>query len=368
MDQMQSFAADCAELLTEECAAGRIPRREALKLAGALGLAAFSIPGGPAAAQQRPRVVLVNFGGDAMAAFRDAFVIPFERSGGRMVLDGSGPSNGRIRTMVQARNVTWDICDSGVAGIGELGPLNMLEPIDYDIVDRAKVPQEFAYRYGVVNYMFSTVMAWDTRKVSQPPTLQDFFDVRKYPGKRMLRRAAQAMMELALMADGVPMDKLYPLDEERAFRKLATIKDHALFWNSGAESQSLMRDGECVMGWLWHTRANLLKRDTDSRIDYSFRDGLLQPGLWVVPRGNPAGKEAMVAIASMQQPEGQISLLRAMGNGPANPAAHALVPAELKPTNPADPANAALQARISAEWYERRGAATHQRFLDMISS
>ena len=81
----------------------------------------------------------------------------------------------------------------------------------------SKVVPDFAYKYGVVNYMFSTVMAWDTARVKAKPTLADFFDLKKYPGKRMLRKNSQAMVEMALLADGVPKDKLYPLDVPRAF-------------------------------------------------------------------------------------------------------------------------------------------------------
>uniref|UniRef100_UPI0013CF8107 extracellular solute-binding protein n=1 Tax=Klebsiella pneumoniae TaxID=573 RepID=UPI0013CF8107 len=82
--------------------------------------------------------------------------------------------------------------------------------------------------------------AWDTAKVKETPTLADFFDLKKYPGRRMMRKDSQAMLELCLLADGVPIDKLYPLDTRRAFAKLATIKKEVLYWNSGAESQSLM--------------------------------------------------------------------------------------------------------------------------------
>jgi putative spermidine/putrescine transport system substrate-binding protein len=130
----------------------------------------------------------------------------------------------------------------------------------------------------------------------------------------------------------------------------------------------MLRDGEVVMGWLWHTRANLLQRDTNRKITYSFDGGLLQPGLWVVPKGNPAGKQAMVAIASMQEPEGQVKLLASMGNGPANPAAAALVPAELKSVDPGAPDNVRVQAKIDADWYEKNYAKARQEFLDMIAS
>jgi putative spermidine/putrescine transport system substrate-binding protein len=184
----------------------------------------------------------------------------------------------------------------------------------------------------------------------------------------MLRKDNQAMLEMALMADGVPADQLYPMDTGRALAKIATIKSELLFWSTGAQSQNLLRDGEVSMGWLWHTRANLLKRDTAGRIDWHFTSGVLQPGLWTVPKGNPAGAQAMVAIAALQAPPGQISLLGAMGNGPANPQAEAMVPAALAAVDPGAPANLAVQAKIDAAWYQAHGAAALRAYLDMISA
>jgi len=353
--------------MTKRNATFDISRRALLQ--GAAVLATPAVFGSASAlAQARKEVIVVNYGGAAMKAFDEAYVQPFAAQGGRIVLDGSGPLNGKILTMVQSRNVTWDICDAGITTLAELGPRNALEKIDYSIVDKTKVPAEFAYENGVVNYMFSSVLAWDTAKVKETPTLADFFDLKKYPGRRMMRKDSQAMLELCLLADGVPIDKLYPLDTRRAFAKLATIKKEVLYWNSGAESQSLMRDGECVMGLLWHTRANILKAETNNRIAFTFKDGLLQPGLWVVPKGNPAGAEAFRAIASMQQPEGQVKLLAAMGNGPSNPAAQALVPEAQRAMNPADPSNAAVQAKINAAWYIENHSKTFQAYLDFISS
>lgn len=339
-------------------------RRGLLRATAALGLAPVA-----AARAAVPEVVLCNWGGDAIPAFTAAFSEPYaKRTGSKLVLDGSGPSNGKVRAMVEARSVSWDICDSGVTGLAELATRGLLTPIDYGVVDKAQVTPEFAYEHGVANYMFSSVMAWDARRVQGTPTLADFFDLKRVPGKRMIRKDSQAMIEMALMADGVPAAQLYPLDVERGFRKIASIKDALLTWDTGAQSQALLRDGEVSMGWLWHTRANLLKRDLPGRIDWTFAGGLLQPGLWTVPKGNPAGKQAMVAIASMQDPAGQVSLLGAMGNGPANPSASGSVPEALRALDPASPANSAVQAKIDAAWYRDNHGATFRRFVDMLSA
>src|SRR5689334_23021454 len=127
MTKLQTFAEDLAEIRA-------LSRRSVLGGAAALGLAGAS----GAARAQAKEVVLCNFGGDAVKAMTEAFVVPYEKKnpGMKMVIDGSGPSNGKIKTMVSAKNVTWDVADSGLGGTGELGPAGLLEEIDYSVVDK----------------------------------------------------------------------------------------------------------------------------------------------------------------------------------------------------------------------------------------
>ena len=179
------FAEDLAQI------AGSLPRRELLRFAAATGLMA-ALPRAARAAV--PEVVVCNWGGDAVPAFTQAFVKAYEQgTGGKLVIDGSGPANGKIRAMVEAKNVSWDLCDSGVTGLAELVPRGLLTPIDYSVVDKAKVLPGFTYEYGVCNYFFSTVQAWEAKKVPEgyTPTLADFFDLKKIPGRRMIRKDSQ---------------------------------------------------------------------------------------------------------------------------------------------------------------------------------
>ena len=366
MREMQSFSADCAELLSEQHRKGRLSRREMLLAMGALGL-------GPAALRARaafgavPDVVMANSGGDSSKWLAATFGAHYEKvTGGKMIMDGSGPSNGKVRAMVEAKHVIWDLCDLGPQTL-ELGPAGLLTAIDYSIVDKKKLIPEFAYEYGVCNYLFAHVLAWDSAVVSGTPTLADFFDLKKYPGKRSIRKDPEPMLELALQADGVPMDKLYPLDVDRALKKIASIKDQVIFWETGSQSQTLLRDGEVVMGFLAHTRANVTNKETNGRIKWTFRGGVLIPSLWIVPASNPAGKQAMVAIATTQDAETQIALLRALGNGPANPEASALVPDDLRAVNPSTPENFAVLAKMNADWWMHNFASTMKAFLAMTT-
>jgi putative spermidine/putrescine transport system substrate-binding protein len=367
MTQRQSFARDCADLLSEKLRRGRLSRRDALAALGALGLSP-AVLGAEFAHAAVPDVVMANSGGDSDKALVATFGTHYAKvTGGRMLTDGSGPSNGKIRAMVEAKHVIWDICDLGPQTL-ELAQLGLLSAIDYSIVDRNKVIPEFAFEYGVCNYLFAHVLAWDASVISGVPTLADFFDLKKYPGKRSIRKDPEPMLELALQADGVPMDKLYPLDVNRALRKIASIKDQVIFWESGSQSQTLLRDGEVVMGFLAHTRANATNRESKGRIKWTFRGGVLIPSLWIVPANNPAGKQAMVAIAATQDAETQIALLRALGNGPANPQANAIMPNELRAINPATPENFSVLAKMDADWWAHNFGNTMKSFLAMTAA
>jgi putative spermidine/putrescine transport system substrate-binding protein len=62
-------------------------------------------------------------------------------------------------------------------------------------------------------------------------------------------------LEFALLADGVPMDKLYPLDLDRAFKSLSRIRPAIVkFWESGGMSTQMLIDREVVLSSIWSTR------------------------------------------------------------------------------------------------------------------
>ncbi|MBM3570955.1 MAG: ABC transporter substrate-binding protein [Alphaproteobacteria bacterium] len=365
----EAFKQDCIEIAVEQYAKGRISRRDFVAALGALGV--LPMVGAQDASAQAKEFVLANWGGDAVKAMDEAFGQSFAKDKGvKFVIDSSGPSLGKIKAMVESRNVTWDVCDSGAGTSFDLGRQGLLEPIDYAIVDKKTMPEAFALPWGAAASAFSNVLAYDTAKVgaNPPKNWADLWDVKKYPGKRTMWKNMFTVLETALMADGVAPDKVYPIDVKRAFAKVKELKPHVNFWNSGAESQQMLRDGEVVMGNVWNTRAKIVEQDTKGRVTWTWEQGIINPGIWVIPKGNPAGKLAQDFIQSTMAPERQIVLLRTLGSGPANAAASALVPEELKRTNPTYGPNAAKQIYINAFWYADHYTKTYQDFLDLISS
>lgn len=367
----QSFHADCVRLAHELLARGRVDRRSFL--AGLAALGAAPMAGGAARAQGNREITMVNWGGVANQGFGQFYGEPFmaDNAGWKVIQDSSGPSAGKIRSQVEAGKVAWDLCDSSGSSSIQLGGLNLLAKIDYSIVPRDTViDPAFTLEYGAAPYSFSSVLVYDSSKFPEPPrNWADFWDTKKFPGRRLLRRDALTSLDAAMMSLGKTKENLYPIDVRAALARVRELKRDLVYWTSGSESENIMRTGEAVMGLIWHTRAKVLFEETQGRIASTWNQGFLQQGIFVIPRGNPSGEMAQRLLGSMlSKPDPQVGLLQFLGNGPTHKDAAARVPEALKRFNPTDPANAAQQVVIGTEWWGRNYIQTNQDFLDTISA
>lgn len=367
------FEKDCVEILAKRARGGEMSRRRFTQLASMLmGSSALALSGVPVLAADG-QLVFVNWGGDAINAFDAAFGKDFKASTGITVKqDGSGPTEGAIAAQVQSGNPAWDIVDADPFSAQALGKKGMMEPINYSVVDKSKMRDGFGWEYAASSYFYSYVIAYDAKKFGDnpPKNMADFFDTENFSGKRAMYKWGAGVWEALLMGDGVAAADLYPLDLDRAHAKLESFKDNIVsFWGGGAESQSLLLNGEASMALIWSTRASLLEQDSDGDIKFTWVEGLIAPGSMAVLKGNPGGAEAaMNFIASAQDPARQLVLFELLGNGPANPAADALIPEERKRFNPVDPANFAVQVPLNMEWYEENYSAALDAYLKIVSA
>lgn len=367
---MQTFQQDCVELAVEKFRRGEVSRRGLI--AGLVALGAASALPDEAQAQAAQRLVMVNWGGIANQGFGNFYGAPFTAANPGVTVEqnSTGPSAGRIRSMVESGRVTWDLCDSSATSAFLLGGLNMINPIDYNVVDRANViGPTFALEHGAAPYSFSNVLVYDSSKFETAPTgWADFWDLQKFPGTRLLRRDAAGVLDVAQMSLGKDLANLYPLDVRACLARVREIRRSLVFWSSGSESEQFIRTGEAVMGMLWHTRAKVLETESNGRFKFIWNQGLLQPGIFVIPRGNPGGALAQRLLASMlANAAPQVELLKFLGNGPTNPNAAALVPEEFKKYNPTDPANARVQVPQDGRWWGQNYARVNADYIDMVT-
>ncbi|TPI37511.1 ABC transporter substrate-binding protein [Mesorhizobium sp. B3-1-6] len=361
------------ESLAERTKRGEISRRRFAQLAGLVLAGTPMLLRSTGAFADTKGLVLVNWGGDAITAYDAAYGQAFTKDTGIPVkMDGSGPTEGAIAAQYKSGAPTWDLVDVDPFSAITLGGQGMLEPIDYKVVDKNKMRPGFGWEYAASTYFFSYVIAYDSQKFgSNAPTgMADFFDVKKFPGKRSLYKWGVSSWEAALLADGIAPASLYPLDLKRAHDKIAAFKENVVsYWGGGAESQSVLLNGEASMAIVWSTRASLIEQDSGGQIKFIWDQGLISPGALAVLKNNPGGKDAaMKFIASAQDPQKQLVMFDKLGQGPANPAADALIPADKKRINPVDPENMKKQIPLDMEWYAKNYGAALDEYTKIISA
>ncbi len=183
-----------------------VSRRSFVATLAALGLSPLSATLTPVNAKE-PDLVVANWGGDAAKSMDEAYTKAFVAAnpGDAVRYDSSGPSSGKIKAMVEAKRVTWDMCDRIFYNSIELGEQGLLEDIDYGAVKKDMTLADMTGKWAVPFYSFGNVITYNTKAFGGriPSTWADFWNLKDFPGRRTLRRHIEATLEGALLADGV---------------------------------------------------------------------------------------------------------------------------------------------------------------------
>jgi putative spermidine/putrescine transport system substrate-binding protein len=332
------------------------------------GAAATMLPSRAQAAAKE--LVFASWGGDEIKSLTRAFGKSYESATGTsVVFDGTGPTEGAIRTLVDSGDVTWDLCDADGFTAMRLGASGHLSSIDYKTVDATKIMSPFAFTHGAGGYTYSYVLAFDTERFAARPPMswKDFFDTKNYPGGRAVYRWMNGALEAAMMAQGG--DKLvnpYPIDLTTALNRISRLKPNLQTWETGEQVQQMFTDKTISMACLWHTRAVALAKETEGKIAFTWAGGILYPGVWVVPKGNPGGIDAFKLIAHMQDAGRQIEFTNLQRVGPANPEATAAMPRALRDYDPTQPENLGQQVVVDSKWWADNFDKARTEFADML--
>ena len=191
-----------------------------------------------------------------------------------------------------------------------------LQKLDPAVVDFKKVGEGAHDEYGVDVLRYGIVFTYNTDKFkgdNVPTSITDLYDVKRFPGKRCLFKYPQfgGVLESALLADGVAKDQLYPLNLDKAFAKLDTIKSDILWWSNGDDAIRLLSSGECSMGIAWSGRVYGAVKNDEAPLAIKWENSLFSQAVYAVPVGapNPAAGQAMIAHF-VSDVEGQKALVK----------------------------------------------------------
>jgi putative spermidine/putrescine transport system substrate-binding protein len=203
-------------------------------------------------------------------------------------------------------------------------------------------------------------------KTDKPNSWADFWDVKRFPGPRALGAplgaGAYGTLEAALLADGVALDKLYPLDVDRAFRKLDQIKPHIVKWYTTAvQPQQLLVDKEVVMTAAFSARTYILK-EKGAPVDFVWNQAMAFPMYLAVPKGARNKDNAYKLISYMLQADNQGRYGNIYYYGVANRKAYEKIPPSRGKLLTTFPENLPLQFVQDADWWGQNAAAINDRW------
>ena len=333
----------------------------------------------PAAAEELERTVVIRTtGGVFEAALKRNFFEPFTQATGVRVIPvaaSDGEMMAKSTAMEASGRVEWDIISPQYDDLAnhpdllvDLGDCAAMPHVATDGVAHA------CNRYGVLYVSGGQVLAWDPRAFqgrAAPASWADFWDVQRFPGRRALTNTGNpwACIVSALTADGVPVDKLFPLDMDRAFRKLDAIKPHIdLWWRTGDQCQSMMRSGDIQVALMWSGRAVATKRE-GVPLDWTYNGAVADFGAWGILKGAPHPNAARAFIDFyMTRPEAHAAFSRQAGYMTPNRFAADLLNADEKRQLVASPETYAQIIHMEPAWLAANRAAGVERWNSWISA
>ena len=344
-----------------------VGRRTALGLAGAALSAPFIRPASaqaawpeqtsvPDALKGSGEVRIATYGGTMQEAQQKAYFEPFEKLTGIKVRPFPGANPTKVKAMVDTGNVEWDMAQLSRGSIMNLQKTgDYFEKIDYALIDSGVGP-EYRFEYGLEMLVWAQVLAYrtDAFKGAVPVGWADFWDTKKFAGDRAMFGTSGGgwpEMEFALMAAGVPADKLYPLDVDKALASYGKIKkDVVKWWDAGAVPVQLLTDREVTMTTVWNGRMEALQK-AGVPAAISWNQGLLKRDAWGIPKGakNKVNAMKFAAFSTMAIPQARIAL--AIPYGSVNSKSDEYIPAARQEVLPSSPAIKKQLVNYNYDWW-----------------
>ena len=319
----------------------------------------------PALAQQ---ITVVNFGGANANAQKKAFYEPFEKKGTKVVGVEYNGEQAKIKAMVETKNVTWDVIEVESPDVARGCDEGLFEPLDWTKVGpKADFVPAAVTECGVGIFVWSTVMAYDSAKLkTAPKTWADFWDTKKFAGKRGLRKGARYNVEFALMADGVKPADVYKVlatkaGADRAFKKLTELKPNIQWWEAGAQPPQFLVAGDVVLTTVFNGRIDAANRE-GRKLKIFWPGGIYDLDYWVIPKGAPNKEASLKFIQFAMQPAAQAVYAQNIAYGPTNIKALASLDRKVLDDLPTSAANAKEAIQFSVAFWSDQGEALEKRF------
>lgn len=270
------------------------------------------------------KITVVSYGG---GSYHDshvkAFIEPYQKISGIQVEPIVWNADyGKLKTMVESGQVPWDVVEVTDAEFKRGKEEHLFQALQFR-PSNENFFENTIDTFGVANVYWGTVLAFKKSAFpkKEPLSWKDFWDINTFKGKRAMCDDPRGNLEFALIADGVSKDKLYPLDVDRAFKKLNELKPYIeVWWKDGTQAVQLLKDNAVDLTSAWSGRIFALGYNNKD-IKYTWNGGALELDWWVIPRGSRKDTTASRFIYFASEPYYMAKQAELIGYGPVNKAA-----------------------------------------------
>ncbi|MGN6360933.1 MAG: extracellular solute-binding protein [Thermomicrobiales bacterium] len=216
--------------------------RAAFGATAALGLAACTRSDSRTPGRWTHRYLTVaTTGGALRQALWQAAFVPFQQATGCQVMDVNLPLDTlvpELRRQILTGQTQWDVLALDaptIAGLASVGPA-LFEALNHDTLSQLGLPAA-AISPNSASILLDTLgLAYRTAPYAgrAPTAWPAVWDASStgFPGPRLFPANPVGLLEIALLAAGVPPDprRLYPLDLDRAFHSLDRVRPAITDW------------------------------------------------------------------------------------------------------------------------------------------
>ncbi len=337
---------------------------------------------------QNKKLVVSSWGGAYETAQLSTYFEPFQESTGITIeLKRYAGGLAALEEETEFNSGTFDVIDMNESDALKACENNLLVDFGSEHLvpapDGLSAEQDFykgsIFECGVAHLESAIVLAYDNRAFPQikPNSIEDFFDIERFPGKRAVQRQPKVILEWAMLSYGVPLEQLYDLlSTERGLslvtKRLNRIRNHIVWWNEPSEPVRMLADGEVVMA------SGFNGRFFDARVHQGIpisivRDAqILEKYAWVIPNQSSHQEEALQFIAFATKTENMATFSNLLPYSPTRKSVHERIGLHLETNTsmhdylPASASNQNRLIRADSRWYSHTEEIRQRWFNDWL--
>ena len=282
-----------------------------------LGLIGFGVP--RVLAEEPTTLKVFTDGGAYQLSQENAFFKPFEKQTGTRIRSAAKEDGlSLLKKWQEAAKADGDVINLTSFEAEKACELGLLRSFtEQDIAPGPKgepIMQDFfpnsLMDCAVPNVAWAALMVVKPQKQKrkQARSWSDFFNVKKYPGKRSLKKSARFTLELALLGAGVKAGDVYQLlstaeGQKKAFAQLDRLTDKIVWWDDSKGSLVAFKDPDVRMGLSFNGRLFHAIVADGLIADLVWRGHIYDFDYWAIPLKTPNHVQALAFVKFATAPQ-----------------------------------------------------------------